>query len=102
MKKFSREQNVPLIDLHAMSRQLYEALGPEKSAGAFVDGTHHNAYGAYELAKCIIEGIKANVPALVPNIIDDFPSYDPARPDPIDAFNIPASPMQSNIKPEGS
>jgi lysophospholipase L1-like esterase len=102
MKKVAREQNVPLIDLHAMSRQFYEVLGPEDSARAFVDGTHHNAYGAYELAKCIIEGIKANVPELADYIIDDMKPYDPAKPDCVNKFNIPASPMASKIKPEGS
>ena len=38
---------------------LYEALGPEKSMAAFaapggkLDETHHAAFGAYELAKCV-------------------------------------------------
>ena len=102
MKTFAQEQNVPLIDLHAMSRDFYEAMGPEKSAGAFVDGTHHNAYGAYELAKCIIKGIRANVPALDPHIVDDYLPFDPSKPDPMDEFNIPASPMSTTIKPEGN
>ena len=102
MKDVATEQNVPLIDLNAMSRKFYEALGPEKSAKAFVDGTHHNAYGAYELAKCIIEGIKAEVPELSGYIVDDIRVFDPARPDSVDEFDLPASPMSSDVKPEGS
>lgn len=102
MKDLAKEQNVPLIDLHAMSRQFYEAMGPEESAKAFVDGTHHNAYGAYELAKCVVEGIRANVPELARYVVDDLPLFDPANPDAVDEFNIPASPMYSDIKPEGS
>lgn len=102
MKALAKEQNVPLIDLHAMSRKMYEAWGPEGSAGAFVDGTHHNAYGAYEFAKCIIEGIKANVPELARYIADDVAPFNPAKPDSMGEFNIPASPMYSDIKPEGS
>jgi hypothetical protein len=44
-----------------MSTSFYEALGPEKSKLAFKegDGTHHNNYGSYELAKCIVEQIRA-------------------------------------------
>ncbi len=102
MRRVAIEENVPLIDLHTMSRAFYEAMGPEESAKAFQDGTHHNAYGAYELAKCIIEGIKANVPALVPYLVNDVPPFDPAKPDAVDSLNIPASPMSSDTKPEGS
>ncbi len=102
MIALAREQNVPLIDLHAMSRKFYEALGPEESAKAFVDGTHHNAYGAYELAKCVVEGIKATIPELANQIIDELSPFDPAHPDPVGEFNIPASPVYSEIKPEGS
>lgn len=102
MKALAKEQNVPLIDLHTMSRKFYEAMGPDNSAGAFVDGTHHNAYGAYEIAKCIVEGIKAKVPELACYLVDDVSSFDPANPDPMDEFDIPASPMHSDIKPEGS
>ena len=56
-----------------MTRVLYEAMGPEASKGAFVhypantypgqakplaDNTHFNPYGAYQISKCIIEGMK--------------------------------------------
>lgn len=102
MKALAKAQNVPLIDLHAMSRAFYEAMGPDESAKAFVDGTHHNAYGAYELAKCVVEGIKAHVPALAKYLVDDVPAFDPAKPDPVDSFDVPASPMRSDVTPEGS
>ena len=36
--------------LHAMSQGFYEALGPADSKKAFVDKTHTNGCGAYELA----------------------------------------------------
>jgi len=102
MKAVADEENVPLIDLHAMSRQFYEAMGSENSAKAFVDGTHHNAYGAYELAKCIVEGVKIEVPQLQTYLVDVLEDFDPSDPDPVDTFNIPASPMRSDVKPEGS
>ena len=102
MKSVAAEQGVPLIDLHTMSRTFYEAMGPEESARAFVDGTHHNAYGAYELSKCIIEGIRSEVPKLAEHIIDELPTYNPAQPDPVDDFYVPASKATSEVKPEGS
>ena len=38
----------------------YEALGPKDAVKAFADGdtTHHNNYGSYELARCIVQGIR--------------------------------------------
>jgi alpha-L-fucosidase len=102
MREFAKEQNLPLIDLNAMSKVFYEAMGPEASAKAFQDGTHHNNYGAYELAKCVAEGIKANVPELAKYLVDDVPAFDQAKPDPVDSVNIPASPATSLARPEGS
>ena len=92
MRQTAREENVPLIDLTTMSTALYEALGTEKSWLAFAggrDATHHSAYGAYELAKCVVEGIKANRLELARYLADDFKSFDPAHPDPPDTFQIP-------------
>ena len=59
VRQTAKEENVPLIDLNDMSKTFYEALGPQNAKKAFQDGTHHNNYGSYELAKCIVEGIKA-------------------------------------------
>ena len=73
VRRVATAEKVPLIDLHAMSGTLYEALGPEASARAFVhypantfpgqaeplkDNSHHNPYGAYQLARCVVEGIR--------------------------------------------
>jgi len=59
VREAAKEQNVPLIDLHAMSKTLYAALGTNLGQ-AFQDGTHHNNYGSYELAKCIVEGVRTS------------------------------------------
>jgi hypothetical protein len=101
----AHEENVPLVDLHAMSQTLYEAWGPEKSLQAFStprDGTHHNNYGSYELAKCIVEGIRQNKLELSQFILPDLPVFDPARPDPIEAFSVPVSPRTSARTPDES
>ena len=56
------------------------------------DVTHHSAYGAYELAKCIVEGVRANKLDFARYIVADYKSFDPAHPDPPEAFDVPASP----------
>ena len=106
-KKVAQEMKVPFIDLNAMTKTLYEALGPENSKKAFViypansfegepnalnDNTHFNSYGAYQLAKCIIEGIRSNNLGMKKYIIKGLPVYDPAKPDPFDTFSLPLSP----------
>ena len=105
VRQVAREENVALIDLHAMSAQLYEALGPEISPRAFSndgkDATHHNNYGAYELAQCVVAGIRAAKLPLVALLADDAPLFDPAKPDAVDTFALPSSPGRSALKPRG-
>jgi lysophospholipase L1-like esterase len=105
VRQTAKEENVPLIDLTKMSIAFYEALGPEKSPLAFSggrDATHHSAYGAYELAKCIVEGVKANKLDLARHIVEDYRPFDPAHPDPPEAFGVPASPARSSAAPRGN
>ena len=84
-----------------MSKVLYKALGANLGQ-AFQDGTHHNNYGSYGLAKCIVEGIKANKLGLVKFLVEDAPPFDPAHPDAVESFGVPASPMESDTKPDGN
>ena len=94
MRWLARKENVPLIDLNRMTRTLYEAMGPEASKRAFVhypagtypgqekplaDNTHFNPYGAYEIARCIAEGLKQQVPTLARHL-KDVPPFDPRTP----------------------
>lgn len=92
VRTLAAEEKCPLIDLHAMSKTLYEALGPDKSGLLFKpgDGTHHNNYGAYEMAKCVVEGVRSAVPDLAKNLADDVSRFDPAKPDPTDSFRLTA------------
>lgn len=116
-RQIAKVQKVALIDLNAMTKTFYDGLGPEKSKKAFVifpantfpgqtkalnDNTHFNSYGAYELAKCIIEGIKANHLGLTKYLIDGVTPFDPANPDPVETFSLPLSPKSSVVKPEGN
>ncbi|WP_157895384.1 rhamnogalacturonan acetylesterase [Verrucomicrobium sp. GAS474] len=117
VRQVGQEMNVPVIDLNAMSMVFYKALGPEPSKQAFVhypantfpgqdkplaDNTHHNAYGAYELARCIVEGIRAQVPALAPFLREGIGTFDPAKPDAPSSLGIPPSLSQSVEKPAGN
>jgi lysophospholipase L1-like esterase len=100
------ELNVPLIDLGKMSAAFYEALGPERAPLAFSndgrDITHHNNYGAYELAKCVVQGIRDARLPLAQFIATDFTGFDPAHPDAPESFHFSASPFYSNIAPRGN
>jgi lysophospholipase L1-like esterase len=106
-RQSAQELNVPFIDLNAMSRTFYEALGPEGSKAAFaepapgrLDNTHHDSYGSYELAKAVALGLRqAHVPA-ADFIVDDF-AFDPAHPDPVAAFAVPPSPRHTVERPLG-
>lgn len=96
----AKEENVPFIDLHAMSKVFYKALGPDLDK-AFQDGTHHNNFGSYEISALVLEGVRANVPELAKHIKEDVPAFDPAKPDNPDDFRLPASPDYSKQKPLG-
>lgn len=106
-RQSAQELGVAFIDLNKMSIPFYEFLeakGPDYSRQAFAgqDNTHHCNYGSYELAKCVIEGIKANKLGLVKFISEDFTGFDSAHPDPVETFAVPASPLVTEQKPLGN
>jgi lysophospholipase L1-like esterase len=106
VREVAKEEKVALIDLEQMSRAFYEALGPEKAPLAFSaggrDATHHDNYGAYELAKCVVQGIRENQLPLAQFIVDDFQGFDPAHPDAPERFAVPPSPGRSEVAPRGN
>jgi lysophospholipase L1-like esterase len=106
VREVAAEQHVALIDLERMSVAFYEALGPKKAPLAFNaggrDATHQDNYGAYELAQCIVQGIRdANLP-LAQHIVPDFDGFDPAHPDDPDTFQLAPSPLRSDVAPRGN
>jgi len=101
MREVASEEGVPVIDLHSMSRVLYKALGPNLKQ-AFQDGTHHNNYGSYELAKCVVRGIRLEKLPLMRFLTEDVPPFDPNEPDPVSSFKVPASGEVTGVKPEGN
>ena len=101
VRSVAKEERCALIDLHAMSRTLYQSLGNDLGK-AFQDGTHHNNYGSYELAKCVVAGIQQAKLPLAKSIAPDFGNFDPASPDPVGTFDMPASPVMSKVTPLGN
>src|SRR5438445_583498 len=106
MRQLAVRERVASIDLNAMSKTLFEALGPEGTLKAFVhhpagtfpgqdkplaDDTHFNSYGAYELARSVVEGIKANGFAIARFLLEDVKPFEPAHPDPVAGWNLHAS-----------
>ncbi len=107
-RQIARELGVPFIDLNALSKPFYEALGPEKSARAFAtagngqtDNTHHNNYGSYQLSRAVVQAIRTQRLPLAQWIVSDFPGFDPAQPDDPEKFAVPASGNFTNERPLG-
>jgi hypothetical protein len=56
-----------------------------------------------ELARCVVEGIRASVPALPEHLARDADKFDPARPDPPEKVDISASSVSgATEKPAGN
>ncbi|MFW0718480.1 rhamnogalacturonan acetylesterase [Pedobacter sp. N23S346] len=116
-RKVAKDENVALIDLNAMTAQLFNALGEEESKKALVhypansypgqdkplaDNTHFNPYGAYEIAQCVILGIKDQKLGLMKFLVDDLPDFNPSKPDDPSVWKWPESPKSSLVKPDGN
>jgi lysophospholipase L1-like esterase len=102
VRRVAAEEHIALIDLNAMSKPLYEALGPVDAHLAFAgkDTTHHDNYGSYEFAKCVAQGLK-DAKSPLANYLIDLPPFDPSRPDPVASFFIPAEPGVKAEMPYG-
>jgi lysophospholipase L1-like esterase len=103
VRKVAAEEQVPLIDLNADSRAIYEALGPDVAPAIFNDAgkdkTHHNDAGAWLLARAVAERIKAQVPTLAGHVI--APAFAPGRPQ-LETVAIVPSLIRSDQRPAGN
>lgn len=104
VRKLAETENVPLIDLHAISIAFYEALGPKHAPKAFAqggqDGTHHNAYGAYQLALAVAHEINRLDLKLAHHLVDELPPFDPKAPLSPDHFKLDFPEQEWKPKPE--
>lgn len=114
----AQREKCPLIDLHQMTRVLFETMGVEPSKRAFVhypagsypgqdkafaDNTHFNPYGAYQIAKCVIQGLREQNIGFTRYLRPEFPTdYSPAHPDDVDAFHWNDSKHVDLVKPDGN
>jgi hypothetical protein len=101
-----------------MSLKLYGALGESNSkylfvhfpAGSFfgqqkelADNTHHSTYGGYELSRCVVEGIRAELPGLAKDLREDAGTFDPIKPDTQERVALPPTPiLGENDTPDGN
>ena len=112
----AREQ-LPLIDLNVASTKLLEALGEEGSKALHVfmdagtlpnqkqplhDNSHFSPYGAYEVARCVVEAIRSVVPELAHHLHPNLPTFNPEQPDPQHALVWPFRVGSTYEKPAGS
>ena len=116
MRQTAKEENTPLIDLNAISKILWESMGAEFAKKAFVyapagtypnqekaivDDTHFSNYGAYLLAKCIVEEMR-KIQLPISKYLQPNTTFDPHNPDDWQTWNFPASPAIPVIKPDGN
>ena len=116
MREVARREQVPVIELHDMTRDFFETLGFEGSKKALVhypantfpgqekpleDNTHFNPYGAYEVAKMVVMGMKQQGLPIVKSLREEWKDYDPKNPDDPDTFIWYPSVKVDFVKPDG-
>lgn len=117
MREIAKEEKVSLIDLNALSKTLFEAMGPENAKKAFVyypansypgqpaalaDDTHFNPYGAYELARCVVKSIVDQNLPLKKYVSENYKNFNPSKPDAVKKFHWPESVYMESLKPDGN
>ena len=113
-RQVAEKEGVPFIDLTQLTTDLYEAYGDTISTKLFVhypagvysetelkDNTHFNPFGAYEVAKCVIFGLKhIDIPFII-HLREEWKDFDPKNPDNWEDFIWVPAPSVDSIKPDG-
>ena len=114
MLAVAKREQVPVIDLNGMTTQLYLATGPEESKHMLVhypkemygrelaDNTHFNPFGAYEVAKCVVMGMKQLHLPILTALRADWKDFNPSEPDDWKTFKWAPSRLQDIVKPDGN
>ena len=117
MRMVARREGIPLIELHDMTRDFFETLGFEGSKKALVhypantfpgqekelaDNTHFNPYGAYEVAKMVVMGMKQLQLPIMDDLRRDWQDYNPNQPENPDALVWYPSGNTNLTKPDGN
>jgi lysophospholipase L1-like esterase len=116
MREVAHQQKLALIDLNAMSKTMFEAMGEAGTLHAFVhypantfsgqaeelkDNTHFNSYGAYELARAIVQSIRDQQLPLKHYLRSPITTFNPSHPDAFANWKLPPSPSISTDAPYG-
>ncbi len=106
VKAVAAAKGVPFVDLNDASYRMQGKMGAAGSIrlqrndnGKNVDNTHHNIYGAYEMARIVAAGL-AKIPTVGDAIREPYRAFDPEKPD-ADP-QIPPSGKTDLTRPEGS
>ena len=117
MRAVAKREGVPVIELHDMTRTFFETLGYENSKKSLVhypantypnqpkaleDNTHFNPYGAYEVAKMVVMGMKQLHLPFLKYLRPDWQDFNPAQPDDFNKFLWYPSTDLDVTKPDGN
>jgi lysophospholipase L1-like esterase len=117
MRSVAKREDVPVIELHDMTRVFFETLGFEGSKRALVhypantfagqdkplaDNTHFNPYGAYEVAKMVVMGMKQLQLPFISELKPEWRDFDVTHPDNPDTFVWYQAQKQDVTKPDGN
>lgn len=117
MRFMANREQLPLIELQDLTKVMYEAWGPQESTHAFVhypantypgqdkalaDDTHFNPFGAMQIAKLVLQGMRdAHLP-VADHILPTFTGFDAAHPEVWTSFHWAESPLFEVAKPDGN
>ena len=114
-RQVAEKEGVPFIDITQMTTDMLEAIGEGDSKKLYVhypagtysdaalkDDTHFNTFGAFEVAKCVVMGLKQIDSPIAKNLLNDWKDFDPKQPDDWQEFVWVPSPSIDSLKPDGS
>ncbi len=117
MRWVAEREQVPVIELHELTRTFFQTLGIEGSKQAFVhypantfpgqttplaDNTHFNPYGAYEIALMVVSEMRRLHLPVTRHLLPECPTFSPERPDDPSTFRWTPSPFHEMLKPDGN
>lgn len=117
VKKVGEELDVPVIDITQMTSDMIEKYGPVESTHFYVhyapdtfpgqtsalkDETHFNPFGAWEISKCVVMGLKGIDSPLVAHLRDGWVDFDPKNPDDWQKFPWVYATSIDLLKPDGN
>ena len=117
MRSVAEREQVPVIDLNAMTKTFFETLGYEGSRHSLVhypantfsnqpkaleDNTHFNPYGAYEVAKMVVQGLIDIGSPLAKYLLPGWTKFSPSEPDSWQDFRWTFGNKADAAKPDGN